>query len=250
MAENGKRLAEQFGKSRPRSKLGYTFSTFARSLRFFSFDPFKQDKNDDAAPAMPWTGLKAFMTEAERDQLRQAEAEANKKRAEQRRFEVGSEYARDGNLLETPRLEVVYYADVAGLVPSNALSMEGTEELVDVGNGDVAPQWGVDLVMHGGSVVYGPWADRQRVHLQKALAPPAYSIVNPTKKRESGDERLCTEFRLFVEFADEVALRIPCREASKVSVIQLNNVTLILSCRIGNSIDFQNQPKPAARQLN
>lgn len=217
MAENGKRLAEQFGQSRPRSRLGYTFSAFATSTKFFSFDPFGHDQKDDGSSATPWTGLKAFMTEAERDQLKQAEAETNKKRAEQRRFEVGPEYARDGNLLETPRLEVVYYADVAGLVPPNALSMEGTEELVDVGNGDVAPQWGVDLVMHGGSIVYGPWADRQRVYLQRALAPPAYSVVSPTKKRESGDERLFTEFRLFVEFAKEVTLRLPCREASKVS---------------------------------
>jgi BLTP1 N-terminal region len=35
-------------------------------------------------------------------------------------------------------------------------------ETMDVGNGDLAPQWGVDIVIHGGQVNYGPWADRQR----------------------------------------------------------------------------------------
>lgn len=35
-------------------------------------------------------------------------------------------------------------------------------EAMDVGNGDLAPEWGIDFVIHGGQVNYGPWADRQR----------------------------------------------------------------------------------------
>lgn len=166
-------------------------------------------------PPTKWTGLNTFMTEAEREQQKREEAEEAKRLAEKRRYEVGPEYAKDGNLLETPRLEVTYYSDVAGRVPEDPMPMEGTDELVDIGNGDVAPQWGVDLVVHGGTIVYGPWADRQRAHLQRVLSPPTYSVVSPTKHLEEGDLRLWTEFRLFVEFASDVNLRIPCREASK-----------------------------------
>lgn len=35
-------------------------------------------------------------------------------------------------------------------------------ESYDVGNGDLAPEWGVELSVKGGNIVYGPWADRQR----------------------------------------------------------------------------------------
>ena len=52
-----------------------------------------------------------------------------------------------------------------GLVPINARPV-GTVglEAVDIGNGDLAPQWGMDFVLHGGLLNYGPWADRQRYY--------------------------------------------------------------------------------------
>jgi len=33
---------------------------------------------------------------------------------------------------------------------------------IDIGNGDLSPEWGVDLVFTGVHLDYGPWADRQR----------------------------------------------------------------------------------------
>jgi len=50
-----------------------------------------------------------------------------------------------------------------GVVPptSRAMGKEGIETL-NIGNSDLPPEWGVDLVIHAGSIVYGPWADRQR----------------------------------------------------------------------------------------
>jgi hypothetical protein len=214
MANDGKGIHELFEKQKPKSRLGYAFSDFRETMRGISTENMHKDKQE-APAAAPWTGLSTFMTEAEREKQRQQELEKAKRLAEQRKLEVGPEYAKDRGLLDTPRLQVMYYADVAGAVPENPLSMEGTDELVDIGNGDVAPQWGVDLVMHGGNIVYGPWADRRRAHLQKALSPPAYSIVSQTTPLETGEHRLCTEFRLRVEFAEEAYFRIPCRESSK-----------------------------------
>ena len=76
------------------------------------------------------------------------------------------EYAIDRKLLEAPVLELSYYVDVAGVVPSEPRAFDREED--DVGNGDTSPEWGLDLVVHGGFLKYGPWADRQR------LVPSSY----------------------------------------------------------------------------
>jgi hypothetical protein len=104
------------------------------------------------------------------------------------------EYAIEGKLLEAPILDLSYYVDVVGVVPVEARSV-GREEH-DVGNGDRSPEWGIDLVLHGGFLRYGPWADRQRC--VPSLYPPgsvpigdgcigpicsAYFFLQRTKKR-------------------------------------------------------------------
>lgn len=61
---------------------------------------------------------------------------------------------------------------------------------------------------------------KYRALLQKVLAPPSFFEHPPTQQLVAGDTRLCTEFRLFVEFPEEIDLRIPCREASKVCFVQ------------------------------
>ena len=63
-------------------------------------------------------------------------------------------------MLEAPTLELSYYADAVGVVPAKQRPIDN--EGIDVGNGDVSPEWGLDLVVHGGVLRYGPWADRQR----------------------------------------------------------------------------------------
>lgn len=66
----------------------------------------------------------------------------------------------DARILEAPFLELSYYADVAGDVPecSEYISVEP----IDIGNGDISPEWGFDIIINGGFLRYGPWADRQR----------------------------------------------------------------------------------------
>lgn len=72
------------------------------------------------------------------------------------------EYAVERKILETPLLEVSYYADVVGRVPVDHRSGTAGLESFDIGNGDLPPEWGVDVVVRGGFLRYGPWADRQR----------------------------------------------------------------------------------------
>ncbi|CAE6460827.1 unnamed protein product [Rhizoctonia solani] len=125
------------------------------------------------------------------------------------------EYAKVTCLLETPGLNIIYYADVAGKVPHHAKAMPA--ELVDIGNGDEAPEWGIELELHGGpsTITYGPWTDRQRMHWQQVLAPSTYQNTQPTPTLKSGDYRQCVSLRLSIRFRDEVKLRIPTREPSK-----------------------------------
>lgn len=215
MVETGRQVHETFRKAKPTGTLGLGFSSFRASLRWVTTSLIGIYETKEEHKPAEWVGLQAFMTEAEKEQAKKDEEEEARRISERKKLEVGPEYAIERRLVQTDRLDLLYYADVAGKVPENPVPMEGTEEIVDVGNGDIAPGWGIDLVVHGGTLSYGPWADRQRAHLQKALSPPTWSVASPFKKLKPGDPRLCTQFKLHVEFAEEVQLRLPCREASK-----------------------------------
>lgn len=73
------------------------------------------------------------------------------------------EYAMERRIVEAPMLELSYYADVVGEVPAELDGPKGMGlESYDIGNGDLPPEWGIDLVIRNGVLRYGPWADRQR----------------------------------------------------------------------------------------
>ncbi|KAH7927135.1 hypothetical protein BV22DRAFT_1193843 [Leucogyrophana mollusca] len=126
------------------------------------------------------------------------------------------EYAVERRVLEAPLLELSYYADVVGDVPAEQNCAKGMGlESFDIGNGDLPPEWGVDLVIRSGALRYGPWADRQRVHLQRALFPPTYHDLEQSTYLKPGDKRTWTALKVFVELREETSLDIPFREASK-----------------------------------
>jgi hypothetical protein len=70
------------------------------------------------------------------------------------------EYAIEFKILEAPIVELSYYADAVGEVPEHAEQVN--IESIDIGNGDISPEWGFDIIISGGFLKYGPWADRQR----------------------------------------------------------------------------------------
>lgn len=93
----------------------------------------------------------------------------------------GHEYAKLSTILDTPVLELTYYADVAGeslhdhvrtstslknpfegVVPEHPIVEDKDGDSIDVGNGGGSPQWGIELIIGGGQLNYGPWTDRQR----------------------------------------------------------------------------------------
>ncbi|BGP16903.1 Macrophage colony-stimulating factor 1 receptor [Rhodosporidiobolus nylandii] len=127
------------------------------------------------------------------------------------------EYAKVTTLVTSPEIEMTYYADVAGLVPEDGSGNARVAglETHDVGNGDLSPEWGVDLVVRGGAITYGPWADRQRAKIQSAFMPATYFNGLETPRLQPGDQRMHTALKVFVEFSEGATMRIPTREASK-----------------------------------
>ncbi|KAF8893814.1 hypothetical protein BD779DRAFT_1669348 [Infundibulicybe gibba] len=117
------------------------------------------------------------------------------------------EYAIERKILEAPVLELSYYIDVVGEVPHHTeqLGLESTD----------MPEWGIDLVLRGGLLKYGPWADRQRAELQRAFFPPTHQDAQETLPPRPGDRRTWSALRVFIELRENTNLHIPFREASK-----------------------------------
>ncbi|KAI6121684.1 hypothetical protein F5141DRAFT_529930 [Pisolithus sp. B1] len=126
------------------------------------------------------------------------------------------EYAIERRIIEAPTLELSYYVDVVGEVPAETTGPGGMGlESYDIGNGDLPPEWGIDLVIHHGVIRYGPWADRQRVHLQRTFFPPNYHDSDVSQRLKPGEKRIWTAMKVFIELRGETSLTVPFREGSK-----------------------------------
>ncbi|KAF7620732.1 putative fermentation associated protein [Aspergillus flavus] len=126
------------------------------------------------------------------------------------------EYARFSTLLDSPSMTIAYYWDIPGCVkpqesPQEFPPREATPDI----NGAPPPEWGIDVKIEGGTINYGPWADRERVGLQNIFFPNSYRNSQPAEPLTTGDLRQNSVFKLRVETTDELTLRIPTREPSK-----------------------------------
>ncbi|KAG9009804.1 hypothetical protein FRB93_005075 [Tulasnella sp. JGI-2019a] len=149
-----------------------------------------------------WKGLARYMTDAQRREAGELTHDV--------------EYAKVTTILDTPCLEVTYSVDVPGLIPDEPRSIGGLgRETVDIGNGDLAPEWGVELAVYGGNITYGPWADRQRDAVQKVFFPPTYVERSPTPRLMPGTTRQHTSLAILIDVREGLTLRLPTRESSK-----------------------------------
>ncbi|KAK2740546.1 hypothetical protein FQN57_006050 [Myotisia sp. PD_48] len=126
------------------------------------------------------------------------------------------DYGRFSTLLDCPSIKFCYYWDIAGKVP-NSTSIPSSRPKLHAGNINNAepPKWGMDLVIRGGIVNYGPWADRERAHIQSIFFPNSYRDAQIALMLKPGQDRQSTEFKLKVEIHDSTTIRIPTREPSK-----------------------------------
>lgn len=120
------------------------------------------------------------------------------------------EYARFSQIVDCPKVKMKFYWDVPGKVHKTRRSPRPEDV-----NGADPPEYGLDLAVEGGTINYGPWADRQRVILQKEFFPVSYCDARPEQRRSSNQIRLATVFKLFLCIEEELTLRVPTREPSK-----------------------------------
>ena len=141
----------------------------------------------------------------------------NYQRGRRAEFNPGTtpdEYAQWKDILQTRLLDVTYYADTAGKVELNEKAASEGHGL-NVGNGDLPPEWGVEMVVHDSTLGYGPWADRQRAELLRVFFPPTYINSHATPQLQPGDTRVCLEMAVLLDFRGTTSLRVPFRRPSE-----------------------------------
>ncbi|KAF2089427.1 hypothetical protein K490DRAFT_37097 [Saccharata proteae CBS 121410] len=126
------------------------------------------------------------------------------------------EYAKFSLIADVPRVTMTFYWDIPGPVPKahDLGNRKASVATLDI-NGSEPPDYGLDLHVHGGTINYGPWADRHRAILQNYFFPASYTDAVPAEKLYPGKDRVNTVFKLFMTLEDSVVLRIPLREPSK-----------------------------------
>ncbi|CAI7669515.1 unnamed protein product [Penicillium manginii] len=153
-------------------------------------------------PEVRWTGLSRYLDQSNADDHEQWNS---------------VEYARFSTIIDSPSLDLTYYWDIPGRVgPQHlAFTQSGHDKTDKNINQALPPEWGIDMKIAGGTINYGPWADRERVGLQNVFVPNFYRSSDPAEQLAPGVLRQSTAFRLRVEITGELELRIPTREQSK-----------------------------------
>lgn len=127
------------------------------------------------------------------------------------------EYAKSSELVNCPKVTMCFHWDMPGPFADNNVDVDtplGAAFQDDV-NESEPPDYGMDLGIHGGVVVYGPWADRQRLNLQPIFVPATYVDAKPLEPLKPGDLRVATIFKIKVTVEEDVVMRLPTREESK-----------------------------------
>ena len=124
------------------------------------------------------------------------------------------DYARFSTILDSPAIHLNFYWDTPGPHTDD----DDTEQL-DASSSDEKkkepPAYGMQLIVRGGDVNYGPWADRLRLEIQTVFFPNPYHNAEPAEPMGIGSERQYTVMNIRVRIEDDVTLRVPTREQSK-----------------------------------
>ncbi|KAJ5702124.1 hypothetical protein N7488_009672 [Penicillium malachiteum] len=175
------------------------FQTSVESFHINSKQAGSMPKSQAEFPdAIRWTGLSRYLDQENDDDHEKWNS---------------VEYARFSTILDGTSLDLTYFWDIPGRVrPEHSGSTEHTGKDI---NHAPPPEWGIDLKIEGGTINYGPWADRERISLQNVFFPNFYRSAETAEPLTPGTLRQSTVFKLRVEISNELTLRIPTREQSK-----------------------------------
>ncbi|KAH7385545.1 hypothetical protein DE146DRAFT_769584 [Phaeosphaeria sp. MPI-PUGE-AT-0046c] len=128
----------------------------------------------------------------------------------------GVEYAKTSLIADVPCVNVSFYWDVCGPVLSTADNSRHIDPArPDDINGAIPPEYGADIQVYGGTINYGPWADRHRGIFQSFFFPGSHVDADVAPSLKTGESRALTVFKLFLSIEEDTVLRIPIRESSK-----------------------------------
>lgn len=180
-----------------------SIESFVTSSSSAQYDDINMNDNSINSEGDRWFGLTRYMDEATQDD-----------------HEVWShiEYARFSTLVDCPSIGVNFYWDVPGPVRMQHHSSSDDSEMSSVShivNGAEQPMYGMDITVKGGTINYGPWADRARAEIQNVFFPNAFQNVAPAEPLKVGENRLSTTFVMRIEIETETTIRIATRESSK-----------------------------------
>lgn len=174
---------------------------FQKSVESFHVQDKHADPPRNQHDDFRWAGLSRYLDESSQDDHEEWNA---------------IEYGRFSTILDTPSMAVSYFWDIPGCVrPSHANPASSVQGFSPDINGAPPPEWGIDVKIGGGSINYGPWADRERGGLQNVFFPNFYRSSKASRPLAVGDLRRNTVFKFRIELSDETTLRIPTREQSK-----------------------------------
>ena len=125
------------------------------------------------------------------------------------------EYAKFTNIVKCPRIIFIYSFDIPGSVPHGAHPTTNKKDGPDIGNSGAPPAFELDIELYGGSICYGPWAQRQIEYIKNLFSPILSRSQKPTKILKPGDKRISTQFKISFNVVEETTWRIPTRESSK-----------------------------------
>ncbi|KAF2760497.1 hypothetical protein EJ05DRAFT_509028 [Pseudovirgaria hyperparasitica] len=187
-------------KWRPWNPFATLWNTSTESIKMIAS---KHGQFQAGQPSFPgqerWQGLSRYVHDSQNDEHDEWD---------------GVEYGKTSLIADVPRLRMSFYWDVPGPVstktdpPDSGMSSENI-------NGDLPPAYGMDLQVYGGTINYGPWADRQRINLQNIFFPANHVDAIPATPLSKGQTRASTIFKLFISIEQDTTIRIPMREASK-----------------------------------
>ncbi|KAJ5550480.1 hypothetical protein N7535_001578 [Penicillium sp. DV-2018c] len=214
LAARGKKEPES--KKKPRSIFNYQvqrrkvwhsirdmvpyFQTSVESFHVNSRHADTMPRSQAEFPEVRWTGLSRYLDDDCHDDHEKW---------------ASVEYARYSTLLDSPSLTVTYFWDIPGRVVVQPTAADRSQFMGSNINGAVPPEWGIDLKVDGGTINYGPWADRERIGLQNIFFPNFYRSNEPAEQLAPGVLRQSTTFALRVEITEELTFFIPTREPSK-----------------------------------
>ena len=188
----------------------YKMPFFSRSSDSVLFDSVRSTKNTKANEAswnrrenQIWHGLSRYLDDEDEVLV------------EQERWKA-VEYAAVQNIVDFPKAAMSLHWDVPGLVTEHDITSRAplAEHESNI-NGATPPDWEITFRVGGGTINYGPWADRNREDLQNLFFPSGFMDAVPAASLQVGDTRLSTSLKVRIEFESQAIIRIPTREESK-----------------------------------